>query len=731
MTFAIREHLEQLTLDRETPTEYRCICPICEGNNLTIAKNSGAYNCWNGCPKADIRNALAPIPPRKEIRLQGNRTWIYTNAQNNSIIRTRRTDDGAGKRRIWQEYLINGRWQGKSTPETETAREAAKRAVMPYNYAAAIEAFASGEPVFWVEGEPSVDELETVGLTAITTIGGSAGYKTYGNYSNLLDGAKLILCPDGDRPGLKYAEAIAQDYPAAQWLYAFPDCPAWNNPAKDGGLDVADWVRSLRSEGLSAEQIRDRILGAVEPRRVAEHAQPPDTFEGYLDELKRLDGIPDPIRKDFEVFALSREIGIPQRTIEKAIVHLRSKTKPLDKTVFDLDEFLNLPLTATPWVVTGLVPSGETILLAGLPKEGKSLVGYDLAYSVATSRARFLGEQPIIKGRVLLVLSDESPRSIQGRLIKRGFTAEDSEQVRVMTRFNLQNLSELEAQLDEFRPCLTIIDSLKSITQGSEVSENSAEFGDAIYALKELLTKHDSAGVLVHHSNKDKEAQGVAQVRGSTAITGAVWGVWMLKTPRRRQGEEPPRDRWLEICPREGERKTLSIELDPSVNTWTLISSTQQSTPEQATAKDRVLELLRGMKGRRLEFSEIRDLLPEINPKTIQSALNRIVDDGVAGKRPSGTNPKRKVYFLDSLMDSGGFKTERKVDSDTDSRELKNGREAIGESNGNYYPASNSANGFKINLPRGRQGESIMDLAMDSQGFTEASEEAIEHDGEY
>jgi RecA-family ATPase len=132
-----------------------------------------------------------------------------------------------------------------------------------------------------------------------------------------------------------------------------------------------------------------------------------------------------------------------------------------------------------------------------------------------------------------------------------------------MTRFNLQNLSELDAQLDEFRPTLTIIDSLKSITQGSEVSENSAEFGDAIYALKELLTKHDSAGVLVHHSNKDKEAQGVAQVRGSTAITGAVWGVWMLKTPRRRQGEEQPKDRWLEISPREGERKTLSIELDP------------------------------------------------------------------------------------------------------------------------------------------------------------------------
>ena len=218
----------------------------------------------------------------------------------------------------------------------------------------------------------------------------------------------------------------------------------------------------------------------------------------------------DPIKKDFQLHKYSREINIPYKAIEKAIAHTRLKTKSQDKTVFELDEFLALPLVTTPWVIPGLIPSGETLLLSALPKEGKSLLAYDLAYAIATNRSPFLGEQPLVKGRVLLVISDESKRSIQGRLIKRGFKAEDRDQVRIMTQFNLKNLAELETQLSDFKPTLTIIDSLKSVTQGSEISENSAEFGDAIYSLKELLTKHDSAAVLIHHSNKDREAQGVS-----------------------------------------------------------------------------------------------------------------------------------------------------------------------------------------------------------------------------
>jgi putative DNA primase/helicase len=268
MTFDIREHLEKLSTEKETATEYRCVCPVCQGNNLTVAKDSGAYKCWSGdCPSVDIRNTIAPLIQPKPTRPQSDRTWTYTDQAGNPIIQTRRTDDGEGNRRIWQESLIDGQWQSKSTPATRTAREAAKRAVMPYNYAAVQEAIANGEPIFWVEGESCVDALKSVGLIGTTSIGGSAGYTKYGDYSQVYKGAKVVICPDRDTPGLKYAVAVANDYPDSQWLYAFPDSPLWKQLSKDGGWDVADWIDSLKGEGLSLDKVRDRILSAVEPKR--------------------------------------------------------------------------------------------------------------------------------------------------------------------------------------------------------------------------------------------------------------------------------------------------------------------------------------------------------------------------------------------------------------------------------------------------------------------------------
>jgi Domain of unknown function (DUF927) len=135
MSFDIRSHLEIITLDKENLTEYGCICPSCEGNNLTIAKDSGAYQCWNGCDVADIRNAIAPLNQLKATRPQLDRTWTYTDKDGHPLIQTRRIDDGKGSRKIWQEYFIDGQWVKKGN-------EAAKRTVMPYNYAVVMEAIA-------------------------------------------------------------------------------------------------------------------------------------------------------------------------------------------------------------------------------------------------------------------------------------------------------------------------------------------------------------------------------------------------------------------------------------------------------------------------------------------------------------------------------------------------------------------------------------------------------------
>ena len=68
-SFNILNHIEKLT-----PTEKkdRYYCPVCEGKNFTIKEDTGAYQCWNGCEVADIRNAVAPLK-EKSTRTAGRK----------------------------------------------------------------------------------------------------------------------------------------------------------------------------------------------------------------------------------------------------------------------------------------------------------------------------------------------------------------------------------------------------------------------------------------------------------------------------------------------------------------------------------------------------------------------------------------------------------------------------------------------------------------------------------
>ncbi|NJO30549.1 MAG: heavy metal transporter [Richelia sp. SL_2_1] len=62
-SFDIRNHIEKLT---PTDQKDRYYCPVCEGHNFTIKEDTGAYQCWNGCEVADIRNAIAPLKEKSE-----------------------------------------------------------------------------------------------------------------------------------------------------------------------------------------------------------------------------------------------------------------------------------------------------------------------------------------------------------------------------------------------------------------------------------------------------------------------------------------------------------------------------------------------------------------------------------------------------------------------------------------------------------------------------------------
>jgi hypothetical protein len=282
--FNILTHLDKLTHQKGD----KYLCPVCGGNNLSIPENADTvgYRCFNGCETKAIREAIAPWIDRqpKTTQTQQKRQRVYTDLNGKPLIRVNRTDDGQGNKKIYQEYQADGVWTTKAPSDLKAK---AKAAVMPYRYSEVMAAAATGQTAYWVEGEQCADALWALGLPATTSIGGSDGYKRYGDYSKVFAGVDLVIVPDRDTSGIKYADAIAQDYPQAQWLYAFPGSAEWDNLPKSGGLDVADWIAS------GADRVA--IEAAVESRR----SSPPATTDKPGNNIVPFPGTdqPEPIDK--------------------------------------------------------------------------------------------------------------------------------------------------------------------------------------------------------------------------------------------------------------------------------------------------------------------------------------------------------------------------------------------------------------------------------------------------
>ena len=213
-------------------------------------------------------------------------TFYYPDSDGGHCVRTRRVDQGNGKKMIWQEYWIDdplltkfvttGRWVKLSEKAVKDGKATQEERALYLKYqhelAAQVHLYQIDEahklametslPLFMVEGETSAQALMDLGIPATTAIGGAGKFGHYGSVNYPADLArfpKVVICPDCDRDGIKHAEQIADLRPEAQWLYANPKHPRWL--ALESGYDVKNWIE----DGATADQ----ILAAVEPRRIA------------------------------------------------------------------------------------------------------------------------------------------------------------------------------------------------------------------------------------------------------------------------------------------------------------------------------------------------------------------------------------------------------------------------------------------------------------------------------
>lgn len=301
--FDIREHIDNLT---PAKGKNRYICPVCEGNNLTIDPKDGAYKCWSGnCESKDIREAVspwdgtksskrsnnhrqeskppvpAPVPEgsvelallpepvnHPEKRKRGNRTEIeYPYSDTQWVLRTEKPnpEEQKGYEKITIPYHLG--------EKGEPINNKGDAAWNPYRIDE-VEAYGTGKWVMPVEGEPCVEVARSLSVVSFTLQGSEW---TEGSLTRAMLQCKsagvtgVVYFPDHDDTGYKKAQSMAEAAAKAQLPFILLDPTlVWSECPQKG--DIADWVKWGMEQGWDKEEfvrrLEEQFIAAVERERI-------------------------------------------------------------------------------------------------------------------------------------------------------------------------------------------------------------------------------------------------------------------------------------------------------------------------------------------------------------------------------------------------------------------------------------------------------------------------------
>lgn len=229
------------------------------------------------------------------------------------------------------------------------------------------------------------------------------------------------------------------------------------------------------------------------------------------------------------------------------------------------DELMKKTVKPARFVVNNLLPRGLNIV-AGKRKEGKSWLMLDLCFSVAEGE-KFL-DHPTEQGTVLY-LDLEDPES---RLIQRAREIRDVIPSKFHEATKAGRLGGgLTEQIEDFvkehpDTNLVVIDTLQKIRK----PKGDTYAGDyaVISALKNLADRLDIAIVCIHHTRKMKAKDTFDSVLGSTGLTAAADGIYVLE----RKADCKPFGR-LSFISRDLPDGDLPVRFDHDTCRWYLIAS--------------------------------------------------------------------------------------------------------------------------------------------------------------
>lgn len=355
----------------------------------------------------------------------------------------------------------------------------------------------------------------------------------------------------------------------------------------------------------------------------------------------------DPAQLEYELFLLSKEIGIPISEMKR--IHQMKKESVRTTEWIDALDLIKASPEKFDWLIAGLLPIGTTALLYAEGGVGKTLLAYDLIKAVACGNNwNGLRTQT---GKVLLMQTDEpSVVTAQNMKIAGFMESLPQSQLMISTHWQFSQMKRLKDSIKEHQPKLVVIDSLTSSNRNAMVEEKDVEYGRCLYELRDIAMEFNCTVIILHHENK------VGGIRGSTSLKANVSEVWRFK----RCDKLTSLHRVLEV---EKSRSACTgkyqMLLDPDDYSWTYqgdYDPTQHddsSKPSQLPLKVRLLNFLEEHPGVPYEPEE---LISDFggNKDTIRKALERLWRSGLIDieERIKPGSKRYRVYLVRELVQS-------------------------------------------------------------------------------
>jgi len=318
---------------------------------------------------------------------------------------------------------------------------------------------------------------------------------------------------------------------------------------------------------------------------------------------------------------------------------------------------MSMPLPATRMIVESLIPQGLHIR-GGAPKIGKSWLTLWLCLRIAQGEP--VWNLPTEKGDTLYLCLEDSFARVQNRLLDFTEDAPDTIHFATMSETIAGGLvKQIETFLTEHPQTNFIaIDTLQRVRDATCEANAYANDYREVNVLKSLADKHRIAILLIHHLRKQADDDPLNMISGTTGLTGAVDGIYVLKKDKRTSSTAK-----FIATGRDIEQREFTLEFDSDSHLWNLISDDTEHT---SSPSGTILAAVKNhLQKEEIFIGSATELAGQLGTKTTPSVLSKTLTQNQPALTAQGiaysytrTGNRREITLLYDGNDSNDGKSD-------------------------------------------------------------------------